>query len=336
MQRVHLADLPWDRWTSPGGTFEGFGQQVSLALGAADDAPAHRGGHPFDLEHGRLPPGKAGCPFHSHGAQWELFIILRGQGTVRHGSQRTAVSPGHVILHPPGEAHQLINTGDTDLTYFLVADNPPIDYCYYPDSDKWGIANLGTFTRQLTGYYVGEEDGAPTEPARRPAPPVAPDPPLTRIVQLDDLPWTERASPGGRFAAAIRTVSLALGGKANCNPDHGGHPFDIAYLKVPPGKTICPYHAHAQQSELFVVLAGEADIRTTAGTTRVPAGDVVFHPPRTAHQTSNPGPADLLLLVIADNPPGDTFTYPDSAKHGARALGKFYRITETTYYDGEE
>ncbi|WP_221030592.1 cupin domain-containing protein [Actomonas aquatica] len=336
MKRVTLADLPWDHWVSPAATFEGFGQQVSCALGAADEAPAHLGGHPFDLEHGKLPPGKSGCPFHTHGAQWELFVILSGEGTVRHGAQRTAVRAGHVILHPPGEAHQLINTGATDLTYFLVADNPPTEWCYYPDSDKWGIANLGTFTRELTGYYVGEEEGAPTEPTRRPPPPVAPEPPLTRILHLDDIPWQERTSPQGKFGAAVRLVSMALGCPPNQNANHGGHPFDLTYIRVPAGKAICPYHQHSRQSEMFIVLEGRATIRTADGSTDVPAGDIVFHPPGTAHQTSNTSDDDLLLLVIANNPSGDTFYYPDSDKHGARALGKFYRITEVNYFDGEE
>lgn len=336
MQRVRLADLPWDHWESPAGTFEGFGQQVSLALGAVPGAPLHRGGHPFDLEHGRLPPGKAGCPFHTHGAQWELFIITAGTGSVRYGRHRREVSVGDAVMHPPGEAHQLINTGDTDLHYLLVADNPTSEWCYYPDSDKWGISGHGIFTRQPTGYFVGEEAGAPTAPERVTAPPVGPDEPSSRFVRLDDLAWDRRASPGGRYESFCRDVSLALGAVRNQDVAHGGHPFDLQYRRLLPGKTICPYHSHSAQSELFLVLAGRAAIRTAAGVSLVEAGEAVFHPPGTTHQTSNPGPDELLLLIITDNPPFDSFVYPDSDKHGSRALGIAYRITPVDYFDGEE
>ncbi len=336
MQRVRLADIPWDHWHSPAGTFEGFGQQVSLALGAVANAPLHRGGHPFDLEHGRLRPGKAPCPHHTHGAQWELYFITAGSGTVRYGHHRRPITAGEVVMHPPGEAHQLINTGDTDLHFLLVADNPSADWAFYPDSNKWNIAGHGTFHRHPTGYYVDEEPDAPTTPDRVTAPPVGPDEPLARFVRVADLTPVVQASPRGRFGSECFDISLALGGVRNQDATHGGHPFDVQIRRVAPGKTICPYHAHSAQSELFLVRSGRAAIRTADGVHLVEAGEAVFHPPGTAHQTSNPGPDPLELLIITDNPPFDSFVYPDSNKHGSRALGTWYRLTEVDYFDGEE
>ena len=55
---------------------------------------------------------------------------------MRHGDQRRELKPGDVALHPTGSSHQIINIGDTDLIYYLVADNPLTEYCYYPDSNK--------------------------------------------------------------------------------------------------------------------------------------------------------------------------------------------------------
>ena len=159
MRWVNLAAVKWDEWKSPGGRFHGFGQQVSLALGAAYNARLHEGGHPFDLEIGRLPPGHAGCPFHSHATQWELFLITAGSGQVRHGDAVLEVRPGMAILHPPGgEAHQLLNTGPTDLIYYLVADNPITDIWHYPDSDKWMIKPPRKVVRVVeVDYFDGEE-----------------------------------------------------------------------------------------------------------------------------------------------------------------------------------
>ncbi len=335
MQRVRLSDLPWEQWPSPGGTCISAGQLVSEALGAVSGARPHQGGHPFDLEHTEVAPGAHACPFHSHAAQWELFIITQGTARVRFGRDTRDLGVGHVILHPPGEAHQISNPGDTPLRFLLIADNPPVDFFYYPDSQKWGISRHGFFRRTEVNYWDGEEPDAPTE--TRPANPLhAPEPSLTRIVHLDDVPWEQQRSPKGRYESFCRNVSLALGGVRNQDVDHGGHPFDVQYRRVPPGKTICPFHAHSAQSELFLVLSGRASVRTTAGTHELETGEVVFHPPGTAHQTSNPGPDDLLLLILTDNPPFDSFHYPDSDKHGSRALGKIYRVTEADYFDGEE
>src|SRR5499427_6285769 len=38
-----------------------------------------------------------------------------------------------------GEAHQLLNNGTEDFAYYVIADNPRHDSCYYPDSSKWAV-----------------------------------------------------------------------------------------------------------------------------------------------------------------------------------------------------
>jgi uncharacterized cupin superfamily protein len=61
-------------------------------------------------------------------------------------------------MHPPGEAHQLLNTGATDMIYHLITDNPESDACYYPDSDKWSLPGHSRPVRvQPADYYDGEE-----------------------------------------------------------------------------------------------------------------------------------------------------------------------------------
>ena len=97
-------------------------------------------------------------PFHSHSAQWELFVIISGTGTVRANQSRFKVKAGDVIMHPPGEAHQIINTGRRDLVFYLIADNPPVDGCHYPDSKKWGSRRPRKFFRMTeVDYWDGEE-----------------------------------------------------------------------------------------------------------------------------------------------------------------------------------
>lgn len=333
MMRVNLADLPWVEWGSPRGSFAGAGQQVSEALAAQD--PGAAGGliHPFDLEIGKLAPGKSGCPFHSHASQWELFVIENGSGEVRYGNHRRAVSAGDAVMHPPGEAHQLINTGDEELRYLLVADNPAVDWYYYPDSRKWGIKGQGVFRRQDVHFYLDEEAGAPPV-ASRPEP-EQPEPPLARFARLDALPWETKASPGGRYGSSCCDLSLALGGRRNCDTARGGHPFDLQLRRVPAGKAICPFHSHSAQWELFLVRSGRARIRSGAETVELAAGELILHPPGTPHQTLSLGPDELEVLIIADNQAYDACHYPDSDKRGTRDLGA-YRIQPVDYFHGEE
>jgi uncharacterized cupin superfamily protein len=158
LRKLRSDDVPWDEWHSPGGKFHGCSKELSVALGAKRNLPTGLGGHPFDLELNKLAPGEAGCPLHSHAAQWELFLILNGQGRVRAGTDVYPVTAGDAILHPPGEAHQIRAAIDGELVFLLIADNPPVDYWHYPDSNKWGLRAPRKFFRPTeVDYWDGEE-----------------------------------------------------------------------------------------------------------------------------------------------------------------------------------
>jgi len=335
MKQIHLDDLAWEAWSSPGGTFHGESRAVSVALGARENTHLGDGGHPFDLEHARLQPGKSGCPFHSHSSQWELYLITAGRGTVRHGPHQREIRAGDAVMHPPGEAHQLINTGDSLLEYLLIADNPPVDVYHYPDSTKWGFRPRGGFFRRTdVDYYVGEEAGAEQRPPR-PAPPPLTET-LARFVTIAALPEEEGRSPAGKYHSFRREISLALGGRAGIGTWAGGHPFDLQERRVPSGAAICPFHQHTVQWELFLVLAGTATVRSGTETHVVRAGDVFLQPPGTPHQIRNTGPDDFRCYIIADHHPADSCYYPDSDKWALTPQRKIFRMVETTYFDGEE
>ena len=44
----------------------------------------------------------------------------------------------------PGEAHQPINDGDSDLVIQIIATNQSFDACIYPDTDTWGLIGDAT------------------------------------------------------------------------------------------------------------------------------------------------------------------------------------------------
>lgn len=153
---------------------------------------------------------------------------------------------------------------------------------------------------------------------------------------LDRIPWDERRSPSGKYHSFCQDISLALGGIRNVGTWGGGHPFDLQLRRIPAGASVCPYHAHLAQWEFFYILAGEGEVRTPEGLTRVHPGDVFVHPPREPHQLTNIGTEDLLVYIVAENPLLDGFYYPDSGKWGLRPPNRYFRVTPAHYWEGEE
>ena len=341
VNRIHVEDLPWEELRSPRGTFRSFCRNVSLALGGIRNGGTWCGGHPFDVQVRRIPAGAAICPFHAHVAQWELFLVHSGTGIVRAGGETHRVVAGDVFVHPPGEAHQLSNPGPDELEVLIVADNPPMDAFYYPDSDKWGLRPPGKYFRITeVSYFDGEEppldDAPPYRPSGTPAPP-----PLAPFAQrkfaIDAVPWEAWQSPKGRFRGTSKELSIALGAKRNTPTGLGGHPFDLELSKLAPGETGCPYHSHAAEWELFWIRRGIATVRAGSDTHTLRAGDIVIHPPGEAHQILNASTTEELeFFLIADNQPVEYWGYPDSKKWGLRSPRMFFRTNEADYWDGEE
>jgi len=340
MKRVNLRDLREEQIRSPGGKFHSYFRNVSLALGGVRNVGSWGGGHPFDLQVRRIPAGAAVCPFHSHLAQWEFYLVRSGRGTVRTAAGLVEVGPGDCFIHPPGEAHQLANPGPTDLEVCIIADNPLLDGCHYPDSDKWALTRPPQIFRLTPADYLDGEEatppGAPPFVPFKPKPPPEPAPFSSRLRNLDALAWESWSSPKGVFRDQSKEISVALGAKPNTPVGLGGHPFDVAITRISPGAKVCPFHWHAAQWEMYVVLDGTATLRTAEGTFSAGPGEVVLHPPFDPHQLANASSAEATVLIIADNPPVDYWHYPDSGKWGVREPRKFFRQAETEYFDGEE
>jgi len=339
MTKLNLRDVPEIEQRSPGGRFHSFARNLSVALGGQRNIGLWGGGHPFDFQLRRVPPGAAVCPLHLHLCQWELFVIHRGHGVVRLGDASHDVHPGDCFIHPPGEAHQLINRGSEDLEVFILADNPAQDAFYYPDSDKWGIRPpANAFFRLTPADYFDGEDASP--PPATPPTAVKIEPPATPFVRrkanLADLPWETFASPSGKFQSRGRQVSLALGAVGRAPLTRGGHPFDLELSLLPPGATACPFHWHALQWEFYYFLEGRGEFRLGDARFEVGPGDAVMAPPFVAHNFRNTGETDLQCFIVADDPPADYRYYPDSGKYGFSHPRKIFRLTETDYFDGED
>jgi uncharacterized cupin superfamily protein len=158
-------------------------------------------------------------------------------------------------------------------------------------------------------------------------------------VNVNEIQERKRQSPSGRFGRASKDISIALGRDPESFDLRKRHPFDLALIRIPKGKALCPYHSHSAESELYLVVSGKGGIRDKEGTTMVTAGDAFFFGPGEAHQLSNAGEEDFVYYVIADNPRGDSCYYPDSGKFAVMKEGTnevIVKGTETDYFDGED
>jgi uncharacterized cupin superfamily protein len=166
VRKVNLKDIEDEERKSPKGKFHRFVKNVSVALGREPESLDLAKRHPFDLAIVRIPKGRSLCPYHSHSAESELYLVISGRGSVRDKGGSTTVTAGDAFFFQPGEAHQLTNAGDEDFVYYVIADNPRSgggtgDSCYYPDSGKWAVVKDG-FEEMIvkgkeTDYFDGEE-----------------------------------------------------------------------------------------------------------------------------------------------------------------------------------
>ena len=159
MNKVNLTDISVEHRISPEGRFELERQHISLALGGLKDTGPWGGGHPFDIELTKVPPGKRNFPMHSHAAQTEFYIILSGTGLLHsdEGEPLRLVGGDHLICHP-GDAHQIENDGSGLLTYYVITDHHQSDVGTYTRTGKrWLHPERRVVAIEDVGYYADEE-----------------------------------------------------------------------------------------------------------------------------------------------------------------------------------
>lgn len=91
-----------------------------------------------------------------------MYLIVNGKASVRDKDGTTNVAEGDVFMFGPNEPHQITNSGDVDLVYYVIADNPVGESGYYPDSSKWKMNRNSQVDRVVikgseADYFDGEE-----------------------------------------------------------------------------------------------------------------------------------------------------------------------------------
>lgn len=107
-----------------------------------------------------IAPGKRAFPLHNHRFFEEMFLVLEGHGHIRIGkdSAPRPIRPGDVIACPPGgpeTAHQIINTGETEMKIFAVSAGSGAEICQYPD-----VGTFAVLSRDPPFRYIGKAENS--------------------------------------------------------------------------------------------------------------------------------------------------------------------------------
>src|SRR2546428_8528213 len=94
-------------------------------------------------------------------------------------------------------------------------------------------------------------------------------------VNLRDVEQRERQSPKGKYGRSSKDISIALGRDPESLDLAKRHPFDLARVSIPKGKSLCPYHSHSSESELYLVVSGRGSVRDRTGSTNRKAARLV-------------------------------------------------------------
>lgn len=125
------------------------------------------------------------------------------------------------------------------------------------------------------------------------------------IINIDELEYVSRPGfPGKRAPVGSRIGAQKLG-------------YNISVC--PPGKSICPFHNHRVNEEMFFILEGEGLLRYGDKEYPLRQFDFVACPPggrEMAHQMINTGKVDLKYLSLSTEHKEEICEYPDSNKIG--------------------
>ena len=121
---VNLSDLPWTPWSTD--------ERTSVEI---RDPARKLGSALAGLRVYRLAPGKRATRLHRHHFQEEMFLILKGRGTLQHDDRSVPVQEGDFILYPAGDPalHTFINTGVEPMEYVATGNRVSHEVCEYED-----------------------------------------------------------------------------------------------------------------------------------------------------------------------------------------------------------
>ena len=133
--------------------------------------------------------------------------------------------------------------------------------------------------------------------------------------------------------------------RARLGRQAGSANLGASLYEVDPGEALCPYHWHAAEEEMLIVVSGRASLRTPDGWRELGPGEVVAFAARVegAHQVANWSPEPVRVLLLSESKDPEVCGYPDSRKIMADAplggpdeISHMWRLDDAVdYYEGE-
>ena len=152
---------------------------------------------------------------------------------------------------------------------------------------------------------------------------------MTKIFTSAELDMTPNRSPLAHFSwsASARLEEIVRSKYLH---------FEMKSLN--PRRFSYPYHFHRNAEEIFVIMEGEATLRSPDGFQKVSKGDILFFDegPGGAHQLYNHGREPCRYLDIRTEANVDVCEYPDSKKINILpAIEVFSAQSRVPYYTDE-
>jgi uncharacterized cupin superfamily protein len=118
------------------------------------------GGSMYELE-----SGDKLWPYHTHFANEEWILVVRGEPTLRTPDGEAVLREGDVVAFPRGEEgyHQVINRTESPIRVLMLSSMNSPELLHYPDSGKWAADNVkgeDVFMARLgptLEYWEGED-----------------------------------------------------------------------------------------------------------------------------------------------------------------------------------
>jgi uncharacterized cupin superfamily protein len=91
-----------------------------------------------------VEPGNKLWPYHTHHANEEWVIVLRGEPTLRTHEGEQTLKEGDVVCFPRGKegAHQIINNTDAPIRVVMLSSRVAPDVVEYLDTGKVGSRSV--------------------------------------------------------------------------------------------------------------------------------------------------------------------------------------------------
>jgi uncharacterized cupin superfamily protein len=163
---------------------------------------------------------------------------------------------------------------------------------------------------------------------------------MAKIFKASDRRFEEY--PGRRDGFRLASdAAIAVGmTSARENPANtlGAESLNFDMRRLDPGELSSLYHFHRHAEELFMVVSGEATLRTPGGLSVLQAGDIAFFETGAsgAHQLYNHSGEPCIYLDVRTFAGADIAEYPDSGRLLViPTMEKFDKAAGTGYFDGE-